>query len=93
MVTKLEAAGLRGAALYPYQHEERGRTLNPTLHQWRDLLGFGFPFIKAELLHDNPTGEDLSGWRNLVAANGYDVNIITGFLADRFPHAAALKVE
>jgi hypothetical protein len=32
------------------------RRLNPTLDLWRELLLAGFPFIKRELLRDNPTG-------------------------------------
>lgn len=48
--------------------------LNPTSDLWRQLLISGFPFIKRELLRDNPTKvEDVGDWvevvRNTLAAD------------------------
>jgi hypothetical protein len=48
--------------------------LNPTSDLWRQLLLSGFPFIKRELLRDNPTKvQDLGDWvevvRELLAAD------------------------
>jgi hypothetical protein len=41
--------------------------LNPTSDLWRQLLLSGFPFIKRELLRDNPTRvEDVSDWKEVV---------------------------
>jgi hypothetical protein len=41
--------------------------LNPTSDLWRQLLLSGFPFIKRELLRDNPTKvEDVSDWLEVV---------------------------
>ena len=41
--------------------------LNPTNDLWRQLLAAGFPFIKRELLRDNPTHvQDLGEWRQAV---------------------------
>jgi hypothetical protein len=41
--------------------------LNPTADLWRQLLLTGFPFIKRELLRDNPAEvEDISDWIALV---------------------------
>lgn len=41
--------------------------LNPTNDLWRQLLAAGFPFIKRELLRDNPTHvEDVGDWRQAV---------------------------
>jgi hypothetical protein len=41
--------------------------LNPTADLWRQLLVSGFPFIKRELLRENPTQvEDVSDWMALV---------------------------
>jgi hypothetical protein len=41
--------------------------LNPTADLWRQLLISGFPFIKRELLRENPTEvEDVSDWIALV---------------------------
>jgi hypothetical protein len=41
--------------------------LNPTSDLWRQLLNSGFPFIKRELLRDNPTKvEDVGDWVAVV---------------------------
>ncbi len=41
--------------------------LNPTSDLWRQLLLEGFPFIKRELLRDNPTKvEDVGDWVEVV---------------------------
>ena len=36
--------------------------LNQSHHFWRTALKEGLPFLKVELLRDNPLGLDLSGW-------------------------------
>ena len=42
--------------------------LNPTSDLWRQLLRARFPFIKRELLRDNPTEvPDVVEWRNVAA--------------------------
>jgi hypothetical protein len=42
--------------------------LNPTSDLWRRLLRSGFPFLKRELLRDNPTHvADVVDWRDEVA--------------------------
>lgn len=42
--------------------------LNPTSDLWRQLLATGYPFLKRELLRDNPTFVlDIGEWRNVVA--------------------------
>lgn len=41
--------------------------LNPTADLWRQLLLSGFPFIKMELLHSNPTDvPDVADWRSVL---------------------------
>ncbi|HEX3348206.1 MAG TPA: rhamnan synthesis F family protein [Acetobacteraceae bacterium] len=41
--------------------------LNPTSDLWRQLLHAGFPFLKRELLRDNPTSvADVTDWRTEV---------------------------
>ena len=48
--------------------------LNPTAELWRQLMEIRFPFIKRELLRDNPARViDLADWRE-VAARTYDVD-------------------
>jgi hypothetical protein len=39
---------------------------NLTHHFWRDSLERDLPFLKVELLRDNPLGVDLAGWKDLV---------------------------
>jgi hypothetical protein len=41
---------------------------NPTSDMWRQLLQAGFPFLKRELLRDNPTAvADVMDWRDMAA--------------------------
>jgi hypothetical protein len=41
--------------------------MNPTSDLWRQLLLSGFPFIKRELLRDNPSGvQDIGDWINVA---------------------------
>lgn len=45
----------------------RRRPLNPTSDLWRHLLLTGYPFIKRELLRDNPTRvEDIGDWADVL---------------------------
>jgi hypothetical protein len=39
---------------------------NLTHHFWRTTLGRGLPFLKVELLRDNPLGVDIAGWESAV---------------------------
>jgi len=50
------------------RHNVATRTpLNPTSDLWRQLLQAGFPFLKRELMRDNPTFvADLIDWRDEV---------------------------
>jgi hypothetical protein len=58
---------------------------NPTLTGWRELIDEGFPFLKVQLMRDNPRGADLSDWESFVAARGYDPALIRDYLAARRP--------
>jgi hypothetical protein len=41
--------------------------MNPTSDLWRQLLLSGFPFIKRELLRENPAKvEDVGDWAEVV---------------------------
>jgi len=41
--------------------------MNPTAELWRQLMEGGFPFLKRELLRDNPAGViDVADWRELA---------------------------
>lgn len=63
-----EAAGLRTAAVF----DGGAGTGNATLSRWRQLIDAGFPYIKAQLLRDNPAEVDLTRWRSAAAAAGFD---------------------
>lgn len=49
---------------------------NPTLTAWRELIDMGFPYVKAQLLRENPCHADLTGWRELLITQGYDPALI-----------------
>lgn len=40
--------------------------LNVTHHLWRTTLDRGLPFLKVELLRDNPVEVDIDGWETMV---------------------------
>ena len=63
-----QAAGLRAQALFALPSDG-----NPTLVGWRELLGLGFPYIKVQLLRDNPREIPLADWRAAAADSGFDV--------------------
>lgn len=83
----LDEAGLRIEILFPSQV---GARMNRLHLGWRGLLEAGFPFVKAEVLRDNPYGADLSGWRELIEAKGFDVSEVAFHLGAQRDGAAAL---
>lgn len=56
----------------------KGRAMNPTSDLWQRLLYAGYPFLKRELLRENPSRvADVSEWRQVVAAvSGADISAI-----------------
>lgn len=78
LVSQFKKFGLTAEALFPTAAGEPG---NPTLSNWRALIQSGFPFIKVQLLRDNPFGVDLDGWQEMVAAKGFDPALIERHLA------------
>lgn len=54
------------------------RALNPTIFLWRELLvKYRMPFLKVELLRDNPGGVDIKGWEDIVREqSNYDTKLI-----------------
>lgn len=79
--------GLKTTALYPAHAFDCG---NPSLHSWRSLIAMGFPFVKIQLLRDNPFSSDISGWRALLASQGYDPRIAERHLVRYSPDAVGL---
>ncbi len=60
--------GITNDVAFPWRPVPGARGGNPTHAQWRELLTRGFPYIKAELLRDNPVGVDIADWRDFVAS-------------------------
>jgi lipopolysaccharide biosynthesis protein len=72
LTQSLTRAGLRCRAVWPIADmalpNRASRTVNPTHDLWRQLLDAGFPFIKRELVRDNPARiADAAEWRKVVA--------------------------
>ena len=88
MYRKLSAAGVQ--CQYFFEPESPKNFLNPTLFDWRYLISKGFPFVKVELLRDNPWGIDISGWDTILAEHGYDPEIVRQHLRLVKPDAPAL---
>ncbi|OYX14578.1 MAG: hypothetical protein B7Z15_03440 [Rhizobiales bacterium 32-66-8] len=84
----LEAAGLEVEILFPQDRARAGE--NQLHHGWRTLLEQGFPFVKVQLLRDNPYEADLSGWRATLDAEGFDVPEIAFHLGSTVTGAAGL---
>jgi lipopolysaccharide biosynthesis protein len=53
---------------------------NPTMHPWRRLLAHGCPFVKVQLLRDNPVCSDINGWTEELAARGYPAPLVLDHL-------------
>ncbi len=71
LTQRLSRAGLRCQALWPLTSmqlpDRASTTVNPTHDLWRQLLDAGFPFIKRELVRDNPARvADAEEWREVV---------------------------
>lgn len=62
---------------------------NPTLGGWKRLIADGFPFVKIQLLRENPTGEDLDGWERVLTDRGYSPLRVRQHLGPRFDDSAA----
>ncbi|MBN9530668.1 MAG: polysaccharide biosynthesis-like protein [Alphaproteobacteria bacterium] len=86
----LAAAGLRCAALFPYDRVaaaapvRHDRPVNPTHFFWDTLIArAGFPFLKRDLLARNQHGLPVENWRAVVAAaSPYDAGLIDRHLAE-----------
>ena len=46
---------------------------NPTIFHWRHLLSAGFPFLKVATVRGADPRVDVSDWRQVLAAQGYDI--------------------
>ena len=75
LAAELEHAGCRIEVLFPGYS-----AVNPVLRGWRPLLGDGFPFVKLLLLRGAFPEVDLSGWREALAAAGFDLAMVDAVL-------------
>lgn len=75
---QLADAGLRGEALIPATPTRSALAPkpNPTLHKWREGLAAGSPFVKVQLLRENPHHQPIGDWPEVVASYGYDPELI-----------------
>jgi lipopolysaccharide biosynthesis protein len=82
----LVAAGYRGAAYCPYEALDAGRrdfSRNPMHHYWDKLITEArCPFLKIELLRDNPFEvPNVGRYREVLATvSGYDLDLIEAHL-------------
>lgn len=73
MTAKFESAGLTCGSLFDPQRNRVDQRCNPSIHLWREILREGYPFVKVQLLRDNPTREYLNDWQKLL--EGYQFNV------------------
>ncbi|HTK35876.1 MAG TPA: glycosyltransferase [Caulobacteraceae bacterium] len=76
LAAALRGGGLTCEALFP-----SADGVNQTLFHWRGLIDAGFPFVKTLTLRrgDEP-GVDISGWRETLAAHGFDLATVDATL-------------
>ncbi|MEJ0095245.1 MAG: rhamnan synthesis F family protein [Methylocella sp.] len=74
----LMAADLICEPIFPSTTE----AVNHTIFHWKRLIAAGFPFIKVTTIRDNFPGVDISDWREVLAAERYDVSLAERTLAE-----------
>jgi lipopolysaccharide biosynthesis protein len=85
-----EAAGFRVGTAVPWEAHRLAR--NPAMDGWRVLLKLGCPFVKVQLLRDNPIPSNLDGWDAELRRRSYPVELVIDHLHRvRGPEAAAFK--
>ncbi len=88
-----ERAGLSFKVLFPLAATRHAQKLNPSIHQWRELVVSGFPFVKVSALRDAHAEVDLTNWRELLKEHHADVAGIEAHLLRVAPEAPALKAD
>ena len=73
---EIERAGLTIEILFPSD-----QPFNPTLRDWRGLVAAGMPFVKVLLLRGAFPDVDIAGWRETLAAAGFDVTLAEALAA------------
>jgi hypothetical protein len=85
MLHELRAGGIRTAALFP---ADTRQPVNRTLTDWRGLVADGFPFVKVQLLRDNPHRADIGDWRGFLTRHGYDPALVHAQLGQDVPRGS-----
>ena len=77
-------AGMRCEALFKSKDYVVGDAPeNISLHNWKELIRDGFPFVKVMALRDGFGSED---WRQILANEGYNVSLVDSLIgAERNP--------
>jgi len=71
-----EQTGFDVEILYP-----SATAINPTLFGWHGLVEAGMPFVKLLLLRGQFDAVDIDGWREALAAAGFDVALAEAVIA------------
>jgi lipopolysaccharide biosynthesis protein len=79
MTAQLSAQGLNAGSLVEFAGEDEPK--NPTLNYWRQTIEQGCPFLKVQLLRDNPLDTNIDGWEETVLSLGYDARLIESHLS------------
>jgi lipopolysaccharide biosynthesis protein len=72
--------------ILPHASAEDCVHLNVTHAYWDHLVSHGFPFVKVELLRDNPLKLNILHWRSLFHAHGASVGLVEKHLEIRKSH-------
>lgn len=86
----MRLAGLGVDVLFPADPRP---VFNPTLATWRELVDAGFPFVKVQLLRDNPAEADLAGWPEVLGRHSYDPSLVVADLGERYAASAAARAD
>ncbi len=73
LLARFSEAGVRAEAMFLPGEPQDG---NPTLTRWRELLDACFPYIKVQLLRDNPFDSSLTDWRAAARHSGFDLAMV-----------------
>ncbi len=81
MARLLASGGLRPGVLVAFE-DVSNIICNPTMNPWRKTIVDGMsPFVKVQLLRDNPLRSDIGDWQKVVAQFGYDPSMIEKHLS------------
>ena len=76
----VQSSGFRVGAMFIASSLGIPQYANPTLIAWRKLIQQGFPFFKIQLLYNNHTNVDISGWEKTLRKAGYDETIAINYI-------------